>query len=264
MTSTDYNDVPSKKSISYNEANGTVTYTYTFDHKGYSSGTTYNEFFDISFTTPNAAVNGNAGYLVGATINGRVVGLPAALNPNDFSDRYTNAKSGWSAISGAIYERVANEYTMIGGSKPALNSGVLTRTVGLDPIGGVITYSVTFDNRPTGADNTVALQEVTVEDNPRGSDVFAVQVIPGRIQGPIIQSIGTRTERRRTINVALTLRSQGSAWYTYGDITSPRTIASGIISGLMPAGTSYIAGDSDTWNWKNAFYTRTCSIVYPS
>lgn len=136
----------------------------------------------------------------------------------------------------------------------------------MDERNGSISYTASFNNFPPNSHPLVAVEDVSVEDvNPQ--DIHAIQIIPGRSIGPIIQNIGTISERRRNINISLTLYPSGSPWYfTYSNKSLPATIASGIVTGLLPPGIRasgwWIAGDTENWNWRNGFYTRSLSIVY--
>jgi hypothetical protein len=114
----------------------------------------------------------------------------------------------------------------------------------------------------------VAIEDITVEDtNP--SMLFAVQNIPGRIAGPIIQNINTISERRRTVNISLTMypKSTPPYYWSYSDKDSVLSaLSSGLISTVAPTGDRgvhwWIAGDSENWSFKNGFYTRNVSFVF--
>jgi hypothetical protein len=144
---------------------------------------------------------------------------------------------------------------------------MLTRSVSVNTTQGIITYSARFNNQPSPTSTGVAIEDVVVDDTA-ANDIFAVQIIPGRSVGPIIQNVGTTNERKKSIQISLTLFPKyPTGYYTYADKTIPATIASGIISGIVSTvgtrGTNwFLSGDSENWNYKNAFYTRNFNIVY--
>lgn len=259
-----FSNYPTSKSISFNQANGVITYNFTYP---YTSGAllSYQNSYTINLNTDNAPVNvANAGLICGGTIDGQIIGL--SVN-NSADDKMNNARTGWAAIKTNLYTLVNNEYSLLGANTPVLNSGFVRRTLGLDTRQGVISYSAAFANTPSPSSTQVAVEDITVED-VNASDVFAVQIIPGRLSGPIIQNIATSTERRRTINISLTMypKSLSPYYWLYSDKSTPGGIASGIMATLVPAGTRlvdfYIAGDSENWNPKAGLYTRSVNIVY--
>lgn len=259
-----FSDNPISRNISYNRPNGTITYSYGF---AYTSGasTNYQNNYTIDLSTDNAPGNVNiAGLLCKATINGQVIGLASGNDPNT---KYSNASAGWSAINGNLYNLVNGQFSLIGSGTPALNSGFVSRTVAIDTKGGTISYTAAFANTPPTASGIVAVQDVSVEDvNPQ--DVFAVQIIPGLASGPIIQNIATVTEHRRSINIALTLFAKPTApyYWSYTDRTTPQTVASGILSGLVPTGIRssnyWFASDTENWNYKGGLYTKNVTVIY--
>lgn len=262
-----YFDKASNKATSFNRPAGTINYSYTYAFAGSGNKTnTYTDEYSIEYNSPNApADTTKAGLLITATINGVVAGLNSTL-PENPVEKYNNAKTAWATVAPLLYTRVLSEAnSIIGGTAPAISSGAVARVVGVNRINGTINYSFTYNNfRPTGVAQ-LAAQDMSVEDTA-ANDVFAVQIIPGRAIGPIIQNIGTTTERRRNISISLSLYPNAGSVWEYGDINVPYTISSGLLATVLPTGTRtvswWVAGDTSNWNYKNGFYTRNVSIVY--
>lgn len=271
--SSSFSDTPSSRTIGFDKPNGTINYNYVFGFTEGSSGDDYVHTYTVEFNTqntkPDSGGSNIAGLLVNATINGTVQGLVTSATPDDPTTRITNAKIGWAAIQDNLFTLVNNDYDVIGDNKPPLYSGHLNRTVSLNNIQGLVTYSTSFNNLPAPSGGTqIATEEITVEDT-YSNDVFVVQPIPGRAIGPIFQNIGTITERRKNVNVTLVLHPKTSApttFWTVGDKNTIAAIASGLVSSVAPVGTRgtdwFISGDTDSWNWKAGLYTRTTNFTY--
>lgn len=262
-----YFDNPFNKSIAFNKPAGTINYSYGYQFAGTGNkANKYTDEYTVEYNSPNSpADTTKAGLLVTATINGTIAGINTTL-PENPVEKYNNAKTAWATIAPLLHTRVLSEAnSIIGGTTPTLSSGAVNRVVGINRINGTINYSFTYNNfKPTGVAQ-LAAQDISVED-VAANDIFAVQIIPGRAIGPIIQNIGTTSERRRNINIALTLYpNAGNAW-EYSDVSVPYGIASGLLASVLPTGVRtvswWVAGDTANWNYKNGFYTRNVSIVY--
>jgi len=148
---------------------------------------------------------------INVSINGSVQGL--SLKPSgDYkpligvSGKYDMAIKHWGKISGSgifgvaspIYKR-ANSAIGV-----ALNSQPKNISIGLNKIQGTIDYTIEFDNRPSNFISGVSHETVSINDTYPG-DVFATIPVIGRKQGPIFQSMGTRTEYRRDVSLEFIL-----------------------------------------------------------
>lgn len=260
-----YSNNPISQTIGFNEPNGTISYSLTYP---YTSGASvnYQHLFNINFSTQNGGVSSTtAGLLVDATIDGQIIGTQIGTNP---LSRLDNAKAGWDILRNTLYTLVNTEYSLIGNTNIApLHSGFVRRTVTSDQQRGQVSYSASFNNLPRPSSTLVAIEDITVEDtNP--TDVNAIHIIPGRVSGPIIQNIATTTERRRSINVALTMLPKNSSpyYWNYSDLPTISSISSGLVTSVLPTGNRtvnwWILGDTENWQYKNGFYTRNVNIVF--
>jgi len=107
------------------------------------------------------------------------------------SVKYANISSG---VTPTIFTR-AQTYSGI-----TLNTQVLSTSVGKNPLVGRINYSFEYDNRPSNCISNALTESIVITDkNP--TDIFANIPVIGRTNGPVLQDMGTTTERTRTVNI---------------------------------------------------------------
>jgi hypothetical protein len=257
-----YSSVPINKSISYNKPLGSINYTYGFNFLTTGSvDKAYLDTYTVDLSSQNNTAT-TAGYGCTVTINGTLQGMATDDNPDT---RFANAETGWSTVQGLLFARASGEYSKLGGTTPNLNNRVVTKSVTVNRPGGSIGYSYTFNNTLAPTNSGVAVADVTIEETwPQ--DVIAIQIIPGRSSGPIIQNIGTKTEYRRAINVTLTMYPKAGGYWGFTDRGTPRTIASGYIaSGVLDLGVNgsgwFLTGKSENWDWKNGLFSTSVNVV---
>ncbi len=185
------------------------------------------------------------------TIDGNIAGLD--IRDSDFAlttTKYQSA-SGWF---GTIQDELLTRAQTISGF--SLNLRPLTKSIGRNTRAGVITYSYAYDNRPSGL-VLGALQEViSISDNHHGQIVASIPII-GRAKGPILQDIGTVTERRRTLSINVTMPSSGNLTFN-----NPPDV-SGVISLVTPTATqTFKTRDTANWNWQQGSYTRSIEWLF--
>ncbi len=258
-----FNSIPSNKSIAFNKPNGTINYSCTFGYIDGGGSNNYLDQYTVELSTTNAASLTAGGYQASTTINGQIQGLSSAGDP---TEKNNNAANGWTTVQSLLFTRCSGEYSKIGSTIPLLVNRPITRTVSVNRVGGSINYSTVFNNDLAPTNANVAIADVNIEDiYPQ--DVFAIQAIPGRAIGPIIQNIGTITEARRNINVSLVLypKSGGNYWL-YSDKATIHAIASGYFaSGVYDLGGRasgwLIAGQQENFDPKRGTYTGNMNIV---
>lgn len=253
---------PSDKSISFNKPNGTVSYNYNYAWGGAGSSSTYREDYIIDLNSNNGT-SPDAGQVLTANIQGTIFGLGTDDDP---STKYTNAKTAWATIKGLLYTRINTEVGQIGSQMPALVTGFVTKSLSLNSIAGTLGYNVSFNNAKPGSNTKIAVLDLIMQDDV-APNIFAIQVIPGRASGPIIQNIGTYGERRRNINLSMSLYPKGAgAYWAISDYSTILDLSAVEVSGAYPTGLRgtgwFLAGDSSNWDPKNAFFTRSISCIY--
>jgi hypothetical protein len=223
---------------------------------------------------------------VNVSINGSVQGL--AQRPTGIyrpligqSGKYDMAIKHWSKISGSglfgigssIYKR-AN-----GAVGVALNSQPKSISIGLNKMQGSIDYTLEFDNRPTNFISGVSHETVSINDTYPG-DVFATIPVIGRKQGPIFQSMGSRTEYRRDVSLEFIL-DYHDTYYPSGQTNASRfatlkkpilydpyrTQIVNFISGVCPYNEPgirkyFMNPTTETWSPKEGRYSLNLSWTY--
>lgn len=252
--------------------------TYSISENWILSSGTANENFSMSTSTSNSDP------FITVQIDGNIKGL-RSINPDNFGDpsliaasgAYANALKKYNQISNSgrfgltsdVYKRANNLVAV------ELNSQPVSISLGTNQYTGEITYSLSFNNRPTNIISGVIAESITVNDNYPG-DVFAIIPVLGRATGPILQYIGGRTEYKRDVSINLTMD------YTkipYGDkrntllLKKPSLVEptasqiASLINELSPKNEPgirkyFISPPSETWNPKEGTYSFNLSWTY--
>jgi hypothetical protein len=192
--------------------------------------------------------------IVRVTINGTITGLESR-NPTTFSITQTKwaAASGKFATVSSLLLTRAQTY-----SGQSLNPLPSVKSVGRNPLTGVINYNYEYDTRPSNCIAGARSESITVTDSyPK--DIFAIIPVLGRTAGPVIQSISTVSESTRTINIECVMPAQaGCSDFITG---KPKAEADVIVAAAKPAD-SYVNADEESWNPKTGRYTRTVGWTY--
>lgn len=186
-------------------------------------------------------------------IEGQVKGFEVRNN-NTYaltSTRYANADSKWTGtILPALLTRCQNY------SGVTLTSTPLSTLVGYNEFSGIITYNYQYDNRPSTSVPGAITESITVIDN-NPSDIFASLVVLGRASGPVLQSIGTTTSARRTIQI----EAQLPAKTVSSTPSKPNTDS--IVLSNRPSGTIvFLSEDNISWSENTGKYSRTTTYTW--
>lgn len=187
------------ESIDISEGNYSVTETWLL-----SSGTayeSYNSSVSISTDSPfiNVNMRGDIKGLNTAPGSGDIFGgsfpvSPSSTYENALNKYYEVSNSGKFGVGCDIFKR-AN--SLVG---PELNAQPKSVSISYNQNVGEINYSLEFDNRPRNILSGVLMENISLTDTYPG-DVFATIPVLGRKTGPILQSIGTRTEYKRDLTI---------------------------------------------------------------
>lgn len=187
------------ESIDVSEGNYSVTETWLL-----SSGTSYenyNSSVSINTNSPfiNVSLQGEIKGLNSSPSSGTIFGgnfpvSPSSTYENALSKYYEVSNSGKFGVGCDLFKRANN---LVG---PELNAQPKSVSVSYNQNAGEINYSLEFDNRPTNILSGVLSENFSITDTYPG-DVFASVPVLGRKTGPILQSIGTRTEYKRDLNI---------------------------------------------------------------
>ena len=262
-----------------NVAQGSYSVTENWVLSSGTSTETYNATTSTSTSDPFVKVD----------INGTIKGL-SQINPSGFylsdvdieevnqaSGAFANARKKYNEVSNSgkfgltsdLFKRADNLVSV------ALNSQPTSVSIATNEFTGDLTYSLSFNNRPTNIISGVLSESIQVNDTYPG-DVFAVIPVLGRRTGPVLQYIGGRTEYRRDVSLNLvmdyTKLPYGSGRNTLllkkPSLVEPTAsqIAT-LLTELSPAGEPgirkyFISPPSESWNPKDGTYSFNVSFTY--
>lgn len=262
-----------------NVAQGSYSVTENWVLSSGTSTETYNATTSTSTSEPFIKVD----------INGTIKGL-SQIGPSGFyqssvdinevnqaSGAFANAlkkynevsNSGKFGLSSDLFKRADNLVSV------ELNSQPTSVSLATNEFTGDVTYSLSFDNRPTNIISGVLSETISVNDTYPG-DVFAVIPVLGRRTGPVLQYIGGRTEYKRDISLSLVMDytkvPYGSGRNTLllkkPSLVEPTAsqIAT-LLKELSPAGEPgirkyFVAPPQESWNPKEGTYSFNISFTY--
>ena len=160
-----------------------------------------------------------------------------------------------------------------------LNPETLSSSVSHNRIGGTINYTYEYDNRPLNCIDGARTENISITYSG-GEDVFAIIPVIGKTDGPVMQDINTKKEKRVAINIDAvmdvpnvyvdedtTACGDDEASMTAAVCTSMPDTDDLMIS-LRDAAVTCRGGtdqfkdnDSESWNFKTGRYTRNTSFV---
>tara|TARA_R110000824_G_scaffold386507_1_gene581464 strand:+ start:813 stop:2420 length:1608 start_codon:yes stop_codon:yes gene_type:complete len=231
------------RNITVNQLEGTVNATETFiAYTGYPAIEEFEITTDRAPTSPltNVTINGTIQGLT--TIQYTGCGFSAQGRTREQNDlgapKFSGALVAWSGISGSLYNRANTVYkTMMPDYMSSdvvsqqkwfnhgnLNLRPLSEGIGYNPIGGLITYNLSYDDRPSNYNPKSLMESISYTFN-EPNDVFASLVTLGRLKGPILQRIGASGVVTRDISIDAVFGAERAnysgipahAWNPYDD-----------------------------------------------
>jgi hypothetical protein len=214
--------------------------------------------------------------LTSVGIQGSVQGLEKVsyTGLNDMSktieeSKYTSAMNYWSAIQGKLLARAQYAYqTTLPTEQRVLNGTQVSKTVGVNPINGVVNYSYEWTNMPSPCIEG-ALSESVTFDYSFPTDKFASIDVLGRGNGPVIQLMNSRSPYELTVNVdILVLPETGcvATWVLGGTMcphSKVKDLLTTIEGSIYDAYTTVVkTSDKPSWNPKTGSYRRSVSWLY--
>lgn len=191
---------------------------------------------------------------VTVNMEGTITGLRVSDNTSQslITDKYTNAAAKLAQVLPVLFTR-AQSYSGFN-----LNPTALRHQTNHAVIVGVITYTYTYDNRPTSLIPGSISEKLSFNfNNP--NDVFAKIPVLGRAIGPVLQDIGTVTESTKgfTIEAILPAASVDNP----AGVAKPNTDS--IVVGNAPSASQVFKGqDSEDWNPYTGTYSRRVLWTY--
>jgi hypothetical protein len=160
------------------------------------------------------------------TIQGSVQGLDKKSSTYKSSNKYTQAKTAWSALEGSLYT-IANA---LAGSDITIRDVVLSESISRNKLAGVINFTRVYDDRTPTVEGALTEDVTVTYDNEGGTNkVVAILGVLSRAAGPIIQDMNTTKERRVSVSVDLVMKKANRASKPTGayDVASAYTPTNG-------------------------------------
>ncbi len=191
--------------------------------------------------------------LTQVSVDGQVQGLEQRDNTTRelVTSKWANAQSKWTAnVQPNLFTRAQN-LTGI-----TLHSAPLSTTVGYNQVGGVISYAYSYDDR--GNYSTAgALSEIISLTDVDPGDVFAAIGVIGRPAGPVLQDIGSQTEKRRSLSIEIQMPAATQS------LTYPKPDVAGIVAANAPTGVLVFQEPAqENWSSRTGRYSKSVSWVY--
>ena len=187
------------------------------------------------------------------TVSGTVTGLETDTSATGSSStKYTNAVDAYATIKGNFYSAANAVYTTNDGPE-TLKTDEYSKNVSDNKTTGTITFSVSYNDRIVRNVNAIE-DSLQVEDNG-GTDVVAIIGVLLKADGPVMQDMGTVTEKRKSVTYTAKMKIENRS-------TQPdHGIA--IVNSYQPA-SSYVSNSSQSWNETTGDYSVTKEWVYTS
>jgi hypothetical protein len=245
------------KQENIDKTNGTYGVTETW----ILSKGNFREDFNISISSSSESPFANV------KLEGEIIGLETR-NAADVitTSRWSAAQTRYLALHPTGFYNRAQLYSGI-----TLNTVLLSSSVAENPVTGRINYTFEYDNRPSNCIAGAISEKVVVQDtNP--ADVFAIIQVIGRGTGPVLQSMGTVTERRRTVSVEALFAPVSTCFTTVNGVaslmgSSPYTAVDAVFAAFraqLAQGYNQVFTERDepSWEPKTGRYSRSVTWVY--
>ncbi len=164
------------------------------------------------------------------------------------STKWTNAAAKFATIDPLSRAETISGIT--------LNSTPVSSSIGNNQQTGVVSYHYEYDNRPV-SDFTDAISQLITVHNSNSADVFARVTVLGRALGPILQDIGTQTERKRQISIEIQMKPKTVSFAP----SAPDTIAA-VLARKPAVGTVFLEGDEESFVEETGRYSRQTTYVW--
>lgn len=268
----DYTIINSNRSVDVDESAGTVNLIENFIaiETGASIHGLARETYDVNVTKSIDDA------LTRVSVNGSIEGFDDysyGTSPGDFTvttRKFDNASGYWDSVQGKIYYRANNIYQNLASGNFAvltLNTVPVSTTFGTNQPNGTISYTYEFNDRPSNCISNALAENITISDTLPG-DLIAQLTVLGRPNGPLLQSIGTKSPAlQRTLAIEVVVApSTGCTAFSLLDARP-----TGDVDALVSAVETDLTGsysqvfrtsDSSSWNPKNGRFSQNVTWTY--
>jgi hypothetical protein len=195
--------------------------------------------------------------LYSVTVQGAVTGLEER-HPTTHAlqtTRWANADARFTAVQAAPSTILSLAETYSG---QTLNPTPVSKTVAKNKLTGTVQWSYAYDTRP-GVSNAAYLTEDVTADIEHAADVFARIGVVNRPAGPVLQSIGSTTEKAVTITAEIKVRAAYGEPLPTAPAFNPLPVALNVIGSPSQI---FLASDRERFNDRRGSYSRTTTYVY--
>lgn len=219
---------------------------------------------DFTVSTRTSAENS----LAKVTVEGSITGLEVRdSNYSVTTSKWDSAKAKYAALTGANKFFVRAEAFGTGG----LNTNLLNSSVGRNPVTGTINYSYEYDSRESLCIPGALSENFTISQQDP-SDIFATIGVIGRTAGPVLQALGTISERKQTVGIEVVMpvatgcpntAAAAAQYLSQAPSTEVAVILAAFQSNLTGSYNQvFVESDQTQWTPKNGRYSRTITWVY--
>lgn len=180
------------------------------------------------------------------SLSATFTGLSSNASSSKETDSYSNALASFNQFKSTAFT-FANSVYSDAGVGGTLNSSAVTETIGTNKTSGIITYSVSFNDRESTIPGAISESVNVSYSNQYGIvDVYAVVQVIGKMDGPIIQDFETTPIFKTDISVDITMeKGYGKPDGTLLSIDN------------RPAGDPKCASFTESWNPITRSYNLT-------
>lgn len=222
-----------------------------------------NALEDFSIEVRKGIDNG----LTSATIQGEIQGLATVnLTATPLSvtqSKYAAASGYWGTIKNRLLQRVK----LVGDDTAVRNFHILpvNESVGHNACNGTISYTYEYNDRPIECIAGALSERITISDTAK-TDVFASLIILGKSSGPILQDIGTRTARTRTLSIDVIVQPATGCTFSNWENSQPdvTSLVNSVEADLNSNSQVFKTQDDQTWEANIGHFTKTVSWTYGS
>jgi hypothetical protein len=226
--------------------------SYSITETWYISKLAVTHDFDMSLDAGEDGVTN-------VTVNGTIQGLNTSSFATRSEDKLTQAEGVLDNCLTQAYGLANSFYTASVTSTVAcplaLNTSEMSKSISKNKTTGVITYSLSYNDKGSASANTITENLQISDDNEdRTNNVVAIIQIIGKADGPIFQNMGTTTERTRSASLEWTMKVCDRS-------SKPSTEALLAVNAYKPTG-AYQLSKSESWTPSTGGYTLSIEWTY--
>lgn len=192
------------------------------------------------------------------TVSGTITGINTMAYNESKTDMLKQAEGALASCLSQGYT-LANKLYSEQGPEGVLRNFILSKSVGRNIAGGVMTWSVSYNDLVVTIEDAISETISVTDDNEnRTIKTIAIIAIIGKADGPIFQDIGTTPERKRSLSIEAVMKKAARL-----SKPSPENNADveGIVAGYKPAN-AYEQSRNETWNAARGSYNLSLDWVY--